>query len=445
MNQSMRIAFRNVGRQKKRTVLLAGAVGLGFFIITLTGGLLGGIAESARRNFSAAFGGHLYFSGTVVSDRGSGIKVMADPGPLESTLGAYGDEIADIRRRSGGTGTLIFGTRELRLTLTGVDFAEEAGFARGLRVLSGSLDRLAEPGSLVLPDSAAARLGVEAGEALLFRTSSVFGQQNVTELVLVATYEGQSAFGVNSGYADRGTVNELLGLGPGEFQTLNVWLKDDRDIDVTARSIFADLARTAPVEAREEGDSDPMRRMAERFLGGSGPRSVADGERWEGTRYGLSTLNDLMSQFNSILAVADSLSFWVFVILLAITMVGVLNSYRMVMVERTAEIGTLRALGLQRSGVRDIFLWEALLVSLYGALAGLAGALAVMALSRIVIIPGGSMLSFFLDSGRIGFSLSLVQTARNLVLLCAASLAAVWLPARAASRLKPAEALRASN
>ncbi len=442
MNQSMRIAVRNVGRQKKRTVLLAGAVGLGFFIITLSGSLLGGIAVSARRNFSAAFGGHLYFSGSVVSDRGSEIAVMADPGPLESVLAARSREIASIHRRSAAAGTLIFGPRELRQTLTGVDFVREPDFAGGLRIVSGSLDRRAEPGALVLPADAADRLGVRTGEALLFRASTVHGQRNVTELVLIATYEGQSGFGVSAGYASLGTVNSLLGLGSGEFQTLNVWLQDDRTIDATAERILADLAGRAPLEPRE--DEDPMRRMADRLLGGSGPRSVGDGERWEGTRYGLATLNDLMAQFTSILSIADALSFWVFLILLAITMVGILNSYRMVVVERTAEIGTLRALGLQKTGVRNVFLWEALFVSLYGALAGLAAALAVLALARTAVLPGGTVLSFFLDSGRIPFAVNPLETGRNLVLLCVASLAAASFPARAASRLPPAAALRAA-
>ena len=444
MNQSLRIAFRNVGRQKKRTFLLAGAVGIGFFIITLVGGLTGGIAESARVNFSNAFGGHLYFSGTVVSERGSEIAVMADPKPLETVLDGYRDEIASVRKRSGASGTLIFGTRELRQSISGVDFAEEADFAQGLRLLSGSLERLGEPGSLILPAETAKKLGVETGEALFFRNSTVYGQQNVTELILVATFEGQSSFGVDAGYANLAEVNALLGLGAQEFQTLNVWLYDDRTLDSTAGRILADLSRVAPVETRDEEGGSPMRQMAARFLGASGPRAVADGGGWEGTRYGLITLNDLMSQFNSLLTVIDALGFWIFVVLLGITMVGVMNSYRMVMVERTAEIGTMRALGLQRSGVRDIFLWEAMFVSLAGALAGLISALAVMGLASFAVFPGGTMLSFFLDSGRLRFSLGLGVIARNLALLAGFSLLAVSFPARAASRLKPAEALRAA-
>ena len=53
-----------------------------------------------------------------------------------------------------------------------------------------------------------------------------------------------------------------------------------------------------------------------------------------------------------------------FVVILIIITVGIINSYRMVMMERTAEIGTMRAMGVQREGVRNIFLWEALFVAL---------------------------------------------------------------------------------
>ncbi|MCK7471999.1 MAG: hypothetical protein MZU95_15550 [Desulfomicrobium escambiense] len=207
-------------------------------------------------NFSAAFGGATSTFPGPRCPTGVGIKVMADPGPLESLRGAYGDEIADIRGRSGGTGTLIFGTRELRLTLAG------GGLRGGGRLRPGAsrscrdpLDPWpAEPGSLVLPDSAAARLGAEAGEALLFRDFlELSASRTSSELVLVATYEARSAFGVNSGYADRGTVNEPPGLGPGEFQTPERMAQGRPGHRRHSPGIFADLARTAPVEARRRG------------------------------------------------------------------------------------------------------------------------------------------------------------------------------------------------
>ena len=53
----------------------------------------------------------------------------------------------------------------------------------------------------------------------------------------------------------------------------------------------------------------------------------------------------------------------IFFILLVITMVGITNTFRMILIERTKEIGTMRAFGMQRHVVRNVFLMEALLLS----------------------------------------------------------------------------------
>ncbi len=49
-------------------------------------------------------------------------------------------------------------------------------------------------------------------------------------------------------------------------------------------------------------------------------------------------------------------------------------------VERTVEIGTLRAIGLRRGGIRMLFVTEAVLLGAFGALLGVLTALALAAL-----------------------------------------------------------------
>jgi putative ABC transport system permease protein len=51
---------------------------------------------------------------------------------------------------------------------------------------------------------------------------------------------------------------------------------------------------------------------------------------------------------------------------------SVANSMGMTVVERTREIGTLRAIGLKRSGVVRLFATESMLLTLFGCVAGLA-------------------------------------------------------------------------
>jgi len=442
MNQSIRIAFRNIARQGKRTAFLAAAIGFGFFIVTLLGGFTGGLSDSAKTNFANAFGGHIYISGALVSQRSKEIAIMADPSALNAVLAQNKEKLAAIHRRSAASGTLVFGNKESRQKIEGVDFMAEEDFRDNLQLISGSLDRLLDPNALVLPQSTADKLGVQIGETVLFKNQTVYGQQNVNEMVLIATCASQSGFGVSSAFANLVSVNQQLGLEAGQYQTVNLWLKKPAQIDEVAAAISVGLQKIAPVY-QKDGNEDPMAGMMKRMLGDGG-QAVASGESWQGTRYKITTLNELMSQFTMIINTIDQIGFGIFVILMFITMVGIMNSYRMVMVERTGEIGTMRAMGVQRRGIRDIFLWEALLIAGIGALLGLVLALLTMGLASLPDFHGNDILAFFLRQGHLGFRLSIVDLIKNIGLLGLLSVAAVYLPARSASRLLPAEALRAS-
>lgn len=49
---TMKVAFRNISRQKKRSFLLAGAIAFGMMVITLMNALTGGAVINIRDNFS---------------------------------------------------------------------------------------------------------------------------------------------------------------------------------------------------------------------------------------------------------------------------------------------------------------------------------------------------------------------------------------------------------
>jgi putative ABC transport system permease protein len=445
MYQSIRIATRNVARQLKRTLLLGGAVAFGFFVITLVDGFTGGIVAAVKDNFSHAFGGHLYLSGSVVSERGSEIGVIEDDKAVMEALDAIRDKVASVHRRSSGRATLYFGTKERAQRIEGVDFADEPDFAGKLEIDEGSLEALNESGSLVLPAETARKLGVAVGESLLLKTETVTGQQNLGEATLIATTPDSGLFGTGRGYMRKADLNALIGLSGDKYQTINIHLTDVEDSEEAASAFYGALALRAPVAERggEEGMGAGRGQMA-RMLGGGGLKSVAVDERWTGTKFTLTTIEDVISPILSLVSTLDMISIGVFLVLLAIIMIGILNSYRMVMIERTAEIGTMRAIGVQKGTIRDIFIWEALVTAAAGAAAGfLLGLAAIGALSAVSFDAGG-MLSLFLSKGRLGFVVDPATSARNFLILCLMSLAAVYGPAKSASRMDPAQALRTS-
>ena len=138
----------------------------------------------------------------------------------------------------------------------------------------------------------------------------------------------------------------------------------------------------------------------------------------------------------------NGLAFIVLLVLFVIIVVGITNTFRMVIVERTREIGTMRALGMKRRSVRNLFLLEALLLFLGGAVAGLGGAALIMDVLRLFNFGSGTF-AMILQGGRLSFSLPAAQTIAQLLLVGLLTVLAALYPARRAARLSPARALAA--
>ena len=67
----------------------------------------------------------------------------------------------------------------------------------------------------------------------------------------------------------------------------------------------------------------------------------------------------------------DMIFMFLFLIVFVIVIMSIVNTMGMAVLERTREIGTLRALGLKRKGVRTLFAMEGALIGFFGSILGL--------------------------------------------------------------------------
>jgi len=445
MRGVVRIALRNTRRQTRRAVLLGGAIAFGFMIITLLNAFTTGAVHNLKRNFSFMVGGHIFIAGTELTESRREVGRIGNDQALLAPNDESDPRIVSIHRRSAAYSSLIFRSRTMMHQIEGVDFERETQFRRGLQVRSGSVDDLSDPQALILPARAAERLGVEAGETLLVRLQTVTGQENVGEFRVVAIIEDAFGMGLSSAYANLAYLNSLIGLSPSEYQMLNLFLADVQEIDAVADEIYQALLDAGALVERpyaqpqsfEELEAESAQAIGIMF--GQAVAAIAE-EPWEGTKFSVMTLNELMEPVVAAMGILDAIALGVFLILLLITGVGILNTFRMIVIERTREIGTMRAFGMQRRTVRSIFLWEAAIISLAGAAVGLALAGVIAAIvSRMSFTSPG--LEFFLEAGQITFAVTPASVISNLTIVLAISLLAALLPANAAAKLPPAKAL----
>lgn len=197
------------------------------------------------------------------------------------------------------------------------------------------------------------------------------------------------------------------------------------------RGILADLAALDP-DAQEpadlmvmvktaDGTSDAAKDALEKALGSNPAIKVQDKEDLS---------RDIARMFTMIL----NLVYGLLAMAVIVAVLGVINTLAMSVFERSQEIGMLRAVGLDRRGVKRMVRLESLVISLFGAVLGLGlGVFFGWAAGELV----GSRMETYelvLPWGRMGIFLALAAVV--------GVLAALW-PARRAARLNMLQAIKA--
>jgi putative ABC transport system permease protein len=272
---------------------------------------------------------------------------------------------------------------------------------RGPRPAAATLSAEA-PQGVAMARGLAALLGLRDGDDASLLVSTLHGQANASDATVLNTYNTG-----NAGLEDKAVFVPLelarsLYDAPGRADRLTILLPD---IALTGGA----RARLAPAFAAAGLDVE------------------------------ISTWQENSAFYRQVKGMFDMIFSFILAIVLTIVVMSVTNAMGMSVVERTREIGTLRAIGLRRAGVVRLFVTEALLLVGLGCAAGLLLTLLVRsgvnAAGLSYTPPNGTgrvLLLVGLDAGKLAF------TAGVLSLL---GLVAALFPARRAARRPVTESL----
>jgi ABC-type lipoprotein release transport system permease subunit len=164
-------------------------------------------------------------------------------------------------------------------------------------------------------------------------------------------------------------------------------------------------------------------------------------EDWTGQKLDVTTWEDEISFITWVLSALGGLTFVLITILIGIVIVGIMNTMWIAIRERTREIGTLRAIGMQRGAVLWMFLLESLMLGLLGTIVGaLAGVAIAGALNKahLHVAPG---MQFILMSDHLRLAVHGPRVMSSIILITVITGLAALFPSRRASRLRPVVAM----
>ena len=165
-------------------------------------------------------------------------------------------------------------------------------------------------------------------------------------------------------------------------------------------------------------------------------------KKWQGQALDIRTMYETGSQFLQMEVAIKSITYFAFIVIAFIVLVGVINTFNLSIRERTREIGTIRAIGMNRKNVLSSFLMEAVILSFFACLAGIVFSFVVIFLLSMFDFGTENYFSFFLREGHLHFLVSFISLLIYTFLIVLVTTLSAIFPSLKAAKLKPAEALR---
>lgn len=407
MMQTLKLAFRNLGRNRRRTFFSALAMGVALTLLLLFASFIQGEMGSAIEMSIRLQSGHLQVRAESYDEAKTSLKwedLIENPDQVAAKVASLGVVMAATPR----------------LYATG--FVTTRDDSNGVRVVG--LDPLSEA-------SAPYRDGMQEGEYLApdDREGVLLGWTLAKQLGLSAGDQISLSVNTSDGNVDeqRFTVRGIFSTGTSGFDRLTVLLPLAKAQAITgsgnrASSIFILLQDTAATPAVVAA------------LSGTGYKVVT----WE-------EMNEFLVQTEEMYI--GYLTFF-YLIILGIGATVIVNTQIMSVYERTREIGILSAIGMRGRRLLGIFLAESGMLAVAGILLGLAiGGVLIAYFTRygFPVDFQGFGITGMLFPDKIYTQLTMQDTFRLTLMTFVVTLLAGLYPAVVASRMEPVAALRAEK
>ena len=328
MNLILSLAFRNLARNLRRTVITSVAVVVGTALLVMSQGLIAGLDENVIRAQEDAVSGNVRLRPEDYPTDELELHLDKATQLSQGLVQRLGDDrVESWAPRLWFSGRVIAGADGVRVKIIGFDpIRDPQVFPREGWTFDGQWPAAAD--QVVLSQQLADLLKVKVGDMVVLEARTRAGAINALQF----------------------NVSGLLRTGNMSVDFGTVWLPLDT-VDSLALTEGARSEVAVRLKSGRRGADDAAGWLSgDAWIAHTATYDVAD----------ILAINDIRRR---------GMGFLVF-ILMAIAATGIANTVIMATYERVREIGTLRAMGMSQGGIRALFLLEG---ALMGATAGLVG------------------------------------------------------------------------
>lgn len=411
MGEIIKIAFRNIRRHKRRSILTGMAMLVGAFTLTFSQAYGTGVERQLITNMIASDTGHILITAhrqTKGSDLEEALsrrtELIPSPLPLLAELDKQ-PGIDSVTQQLNINGMISNGIKMKQAQIIGIEPGKEQELLhRVIPAVRGRSLQKSDHYGIYISRTVAATYQVTVGDVLTVIAQSVAGQSNAMDFIVKGVFDSQGSYQREQcSYILLDDAQTLIQTGSGVNQ-IKVMLSD-------------------PGVAGDE--TDKLRQVFAR-------KYNIDFTDWRTAGKFFFGVVLALQVFNIILCI----------VLFIVAAVSVMNTTLMSVYGRIREIGTMMALGTRRYRIIGLFVTEAMLLGMIAAGLGVLLGSGAALWTQYTGIPaftesmkyayGGNRAYPYLTIGNICLS--------YLVIVLLAVGAALY-PAIAAARMRPVEAL----
>ncbi len=401
MIELYKMAYRNLNRNRRRSILSALAVSIGLALLLLIASVLAGEIQGAMNDSIRLVSGHLQVRAVSYVQEKTSLKwedLLANPDQLAAQIKTV-PGVTVATPRLFASGILSNSDKSTGVQIIGIDPSSGANapFIQGITA-----------GNFLSADD---REGILIGEPLAAKLNLKVGDQ----ANLVAN-------------TSTGVVDQQVFFVRGLYST--------HTPSYDEAAIFMPLSK-AQVFTHTENHASTIF-----VLLGNRDQAVAVAAALTGPAYQVLTWQKMNAIVLQTEQLANAYLIIIYLIVLAVTATVVVNTLIMAVFERTREIGILAAIGMKGRRIMALFLAEASLLAIVGIAFGLVvGWLVCAYFAQFGFYIGNVGATGFLLGDRI-YAIQAVSDTINLsIIALVVTLIASLYPALLAARLEPVEAL----
>ncbi|MCB8983183.1 MAG: ABC transporter permease [Ardenticatenaceae bacterium] len=412
MSKIVKMAWRNMWRNWRRTLIASVAIILGMILLIFMDALIKGSDQAIYGNAVRMYGGNVQVHAPGYREKADRLPLLplADAETVVATIQSIDspEKILATAKRINTGGMVSTGAGTYPVTITAIEPEKEAPVSLFAENISDGRFLTSEDGdAIVIGQNLADLLEVGVGDRVMLVGRRLNESMRQRTMTVVGIY----SLGMDS--AERGTVFINLPTA----QTLYNLRQQETEVVVSLEKV---------------GQEDVLIEDLQAKL----PNYEVDS--WD-------TLSPEIQQAIQSKSMATSI---LGMLVVLIASIGILNLMLMAVYERTREMGVLAALGMKGRQITTLFLLEGTFIGVFGAVVGvIAGGLLVAAVAQVGIDisgisdAGGGAEVYALMGTRMYPAFSLTTSLVYAFLVMVISAAASFFPAWQASRQEPAEAL----